>query len=54
MEKETIDLKEIVEILGERPFAAKENFKAYLETKKVIEKEEEAKEAKQEGKLGFC
>ena len=31
LEKETIDLKQIVTILGERPFAAKENYKAYLE-----------------------
>jgi AFG3 family protein len=31
LEKETIDLKQIVSILGERPFEAKENYKAYLE-----------------------
>ena len=31
LEKETIDLKQIVSVLGERPFAAKENYKAYLE-----------------------
>ena len=33
MTKETLDLKDIVEILGERPFPAKSNYKAYLETK---------------------
>lgn len=31
LEKETIDLKQIVSVLGERPFEAKENYKAYLE-----------------------
>jgi AFG3 family protein len=31
LEKETVDLKQIVSVLGERPFAAKENYKAYLE-----------------------
>ena len=35
VEKETLDLDHIIEILGERPFPIKENFKAYLETKKI-------------------
>jgi AFG3 family protein len=51
LEKETIDLKGIIEILGDRPFPPKENFRAYLETKKEIEKE---KEQKLENKLEFC
>lgn len=33
MEKETLDLQQIIEILGQRPFPAKENYKAYLDTK---------------------
>jgi len=50
LEKETLDLQTIIEILGERPYAAKSNFKAYLEYKKKEEqfageiKEEEAKD----------
>ena len=35
VEKETLDLDHILEILGERPFPIKENFKAYLESKKI-------------------
>lgn len=31
LEKETIDLKQIVSVLGERPFQPKENYRAYLE-----------------------
>ncbi len=31
LDKETIDLKDITEVLGPRPFIPKENFKAYLE-----------------------
>ena len=31
IEKKTIDLKDITEVLGPRPFEPKENFKAYLE-----------------------
>src|SRR5262249_9645307 len=31
--RETLDLKAIIEILGERPYAPKSNFKAYLEYK---------------------
>lgn len=31
LEKETIDLKQIVGVLGERPFEAKSTYKAYLE-----------------------
>lgn len=56
LQKETLDLKNIVEILGERPFETKSNFKAYLETKKEIDidiekdkKQEEIK--KDEGNL---
>ena len=33
LEKETLDLRAIITILGNRPFAAKSNFKAYLESK---------------------
>jgi AFG3 family protein len=31
LEKETLDLKQIIEVLGERPFAPKSSFKAFLE-----------------------
>lgn len=31
LKKETIDLKQIVGVLGERPFEAKSTYKAYLE-----------------------
>lgn len=31
LEKETLDLKQINGVLGERPFPPKSNFKAYLE-----------------------
>ncbi|CAK65107.1 unnamed protein product (macronuclear) [Paramecium tetraurelia] len=34
LEKETLDLQKIIEVLGERPFAPKSNYKAYLEIKK--------------------
>jgi len=34
LERETLDLKAIVDILGERPFPPKSNFKAYLDYKK--------------------
>ena len=46
LEKETIDLKQIVGVLGERPFPAKSSYKAYLEelTKEEEEKIEKAKE----------
>lgn len=39
LEKETLDLDNIIEILGERPFAAKSNFKAYLEQKSAQKEE---------------
>ena len=47
LEKESLDLKGIIEVLGERPFAAKKNFKEYLETKHLIEKEGKAKDEKE-------
>lgn len=50
LEKETLDLKAIIAILGERPFAPKSNFKAYLESKKESEKEEEEKREKERKK----
>jgi len=31
LKKETLDFKEIYDILGERPFKAKENFQKYLQ-----------------------
>ena len=48
LEKETLDLQAIIEILGERPFEPKSNYKAYLEYKK--EEEEEQKEIKEHEK----
>eukprot|EP01016_Furgasonia_blochmanni_P035642 TRINITY_DN396_c0_g2_i5.p1 TRINITY_DN396_c0_g2~~TRINITY_DN396_c0_g2_i5.p1 ORF type:complete len:564 (-),score=141.08 TRINITY_DN396_c0_g2_i5:53-1744(-) len=39
LEKETLDLRSIVDILGERPFPPKSNYKAYLEVKREEEKE---------------
>ena len=38
-----MDLKGIIEILGERPFPPKKNFKEYLETKHLIESEKKEK-----------
>jgi AFG3 family protein len=51
LEKETLNLKDIISILGNRPFPPKENFKAYLETKKqevneTKKKEDESSETK--------
>jgi len=50
----TLDLNQITAILGERPFAPKAAFKAYLETKKDIEetnkKESEGEVKKEEPK----
>ena len=37
LDKETLDLRTIIDVLGERPFAPKSNFKAYLESKKTQE-----------------
>ena len=34
LEKETLDLRAIIDVLGDRPFPPKSNFKAYLESKK--------------------
>jgi len=49
LEKETLDLHSIVEILGERPFPPKSNFKAYLEYKNKEEKfEKEMEEVRKE------
>jgi len=39
LEKETLDLRAIIDILGERPFEPKSNFKAYMEVKKAQEDE---------------
>lgn len=49
LEKETLDLHAIVSVLGERPFKAKENFRAYLEIKKQeeIEKGEKGTSGKE-------
>lgn len=33
LEKETLDLNEIVKVLGERPFEVSENFREYLKVK---------------------
>lgn len=35
LKKESLDLHDIVGVLGERPFAPKSNYKAYLELRKV-------------------
>merc|ERR1712054_94059 len=43
LEKETLDLNNIVKILGKRPFPPKSNFKAYLEHKEQDEKEKKDK-----------
>ena len=37
IQHESLDLQQIVEILGERPFSANETFLSYLQTKKDIE-----------------
>ncbi len=36
LEKETLDLKDIIDILGERPFEPKENYKAYIDAKEIM------------------
>lgn len=41
LEKETLDLQKIVNILGERPFAPKSNYKAYLDIKRIQDTEKE-------------
>ena len=38
-----MDLNSIIKILGDRPFPPRSNFKEYLETKQIIEKENEEK-----------
>ena len=52
MEKETLDLRAIIAILGDRPFPPKSNYKAYLEVKKEdeanVEKEKEKEKEKAE------
>ncbi|CAD8208215.1 unnamed protein product [Paramecium pentaurelia] len=50
LEKESLDLQQIINLLGERPFPPKSNYKAYLDLKKVEQaeiKNEEAKEQEQ-------
>ena len=49
LEKETLDLTKIVGILGQRPFAPRSNYKAYLELKKIEETEETTKESNEAG-----
>ena len=44
LEKETLNLKQIREILGDRPFEDKDNFKIYFDE---VEKNEEEKEEKE-------
>lgn len=39
MEKKSLDLNEIIEILGDRPFEMKQHFKEFLETKNQMQKE---------------
>lgn len=39
LKKETLDLQAIVNILGERPFPPKSNFKAYLEVRQAQDEE---------------
>lgn len=51
LEKETLDLNDIVGILGERPFEPKENYKSYISAKEIDkgleEKEEKEKEERE-------
>jgi AFG3 family protein len=47
LEKETLDLQAIVQVLGERPFPPKSNFKAYLESKKLQDQEVEEQKKKE-------
>ena len=45
LEKETLDLKDIIAVLGERPFKPKSSFKAFLEeTRRDLVEELEKKE----------
>ncbi len=41
LEKETLDLKQIIQILGQRPFVAKQNFRDYLDTKEELDSHKE-------------
>ena len=41
LEKESLDLNQIKEVLGERPFKARANYREYLETIEVIKDENE-------------
>lgn len=41
LEKETLDLQALVNLLGERPFAPKSNYKAYLDLKRADEAEKQ-------------
>jgi len=41
LERETLDLQAITEILGERPFAPKSNVKEYLKIKKEMDNEKQ-------------
>jgi AFG3 family protein len=50
LEKETLDLRGIIEVLGDRPFAPKSNFKAYLEYKTKGEEQHEEKKAEEKDK----
>lgn len=43
-----MDLYAIKEILGERPFEPKSNYKSYLETRNKQKEEEEEKKAQEE------
>jgi AFG3 family protein len=46
LEKETLDLIEIVNILGQRPFTPKSSFKAFLEEVQRTEEENKISTAK--------
>jgi AFG3 family protein len=50
LEKETLDLQQIVSILGERPFAPKSNYKAYLEDRKKMDEDIESDKKQEEEK----
>ena len=48
LEKEVINLPDIIETLGERPWPMKENLKEYLEEMKERQKEDEEEKMKAE------
>ncbi len=48
LEKESLDLKDIIGVIGERPFPQKDNYKAYLSAKNMDIKQDDSSEQKED------